>query len=43
MLFRSLTGDKSVYAVAVGGLYKLDSKDAPLSGFTTDQLWTKAP
>lgn len=38
-----LTGDKSVYAIADGGLYKLDSKDAPLSGFTGDQLWTKAP
>ena len=38
-----LTADKSVYAVADGGLYKLASKDAPLSGFTADQLWTKAP
>ena len=38
-----LTEDKSVYAVADGGLYKLESKDAPLSGFTADQLWTKAP
>ena len=38
-----LTGDKSVFAVADGGLYKMASKDAPLSGFTADQLWTKAP
>ena len=38
-----LTEDKSVYAVADGGLYKMESKDAPLSGFTADQLWTKAP
>lgn len=38
-----LTGDKSVFAVADGGLYKLASKDAPLTGFTADQLWTKAP
>lgn len=38
-----LTEDKSVYAVADGGLYKLESKDAPLTGFTADQLWTKAP
>lgn len=38
-----LTGDKSIYAVADGGLYKMANKDAPLSGFTADQLWTKAP
>ena len=38
-----LTGDKSVFAVADGGLYKMESKDAPLTGFTADQLWTKAP
>ena len=38
-----LTGDKSVYAVADGGLYKMASKDAPLTGLTADQLWTKAP
>lgn len=38
-----LTADKSVYAVADGGLYKLAGKDAPMSGFTADQLWTKAP
>lgn len=38
-----LAGDKSVFAVADGGLYLLDSKDAPLTGFTADQLWIKAP
>ena len=38
-----LTADKSVWAVADGGLYKLASKDAPMSGFTADQVWTKAP
>ena len=38
-----LTGDKAVFAVADGGLYKMASKDAPLSGFTADQLWSKAP
>ena len=38
-----LTGDKSVWAVADGGLYKMASKDASLSGFTADQLYTKAP
>jgi hypothetical protein len=38
-----LTGDKSVFAVADGGLYKMASKEAPLAGFTADQLWTKAP
>lgn len=38
-----LTGDKSVFAVADGGLYKMASKEAPLADFTADQLWTKAP
>ena len=38
-----LTGDKSIWAVADGALYKMAGKDAPLSGFTADQLWTKAP
>ena len=38
-----LAEDKSVYAVADGGLYKMESKDAQLTGFTADQLWTKAP
>ena len=38
-----LTGDKSVFAVADGGLYLMADKDAPLSGFTADQLWIKAP
>ena len=38
-----LTADKSVWTVADGGLYKMASKDAPMSGFTADQVWTKAP
>ena len=38
-----LTGDKSVFAVADGGLYLMASKDAPLADFTADQLWIKAP
>ncbi|WP_309622287.1 hypothetical protein [Novosphingobium sp.] len=36
------SGDKSVWAVADGALYKLASKDAPLTGMTADQVWTKA-
>jgi hypothetical protein len=38
-----LSDDKSVFAVADGGLYKMASKDAPLADFTADQLWIKAP
>lgn len=38
-----LTADKSVWAVADGALYKLASKDAPLTGLTADQVWTKTP
>ena len=37
-----LTADKSVWAVADGALYKMASKDAPLTGMTADQVWTKA-
>ncbi|MBS0473695.1 MAG: hypothetical protein JSR28_00935 [Proteobacteria bacterium] len=36
------TGDKSVWAVADGALYKLAGKDAPLTGLTVDQVWAKA-
>ncbi|MDE2437247.1 MAG: hypothetical protein KGM49_13410 [Sphingomonadales bacterium] len=36
------TGDKSVWAVADGALYKLAGKDAPLTGLTADQIWAKA-
>ncbi len=36
-------GGKGVYAVADGAVYKLASKDAPRMGFTTDQMWTRAP
>jgi|GEM_PF-3105529 len=35
-------GGKAVYALADGGVYKLASNDAPRTGFTADQLWTKA-
>jgi hypothetical protein len=35
-------GGKAVYALADGGIYKLASNDAPRTGFTADQLWTKA-
>lgn len=38
-----LTADKSVWAVADGALYKLADKDAPLTGLTADQVWTRAP
>lgn len=37
-----LTADKSVWAVADDALYKLSGKDAPLTGLTADQVWTKA-
>lgn len=36
------SGDKSVWAVADGALYKLASKDAPLTGLTADQVWSKS-
>ena len=36
-------GGKGVFALADGGAYKLASNDAPRTGFTVDQLWTKAP
>lgn len=36
------SGDKSVWAVADGALYKLASKDAPMTGLTADQVWTKS-
>lgn len=35
-------GGKAIYAVADGAVYKLADKDAPLSGFTADQMWTRA-
>jgi hypothetical protein len=35
-------GGKGVFAIADGGVYKLASNDAPRTGFTADQLWTKA-
>jgi hypothetical protein len=36
-------GGKGVFAIADGGVYKLASNEAPRTGFTADQLWTKAP
>lgn len=36
------SGDKSVWAVADGALYKLASKDAALTGMTADQVWSKS-
>lgn len=36
-------GGKGVYAIGDGGVYKIASNDAPRTGFTADQLWTKAP
>ncbi len=36
-------GGKGVFAIADGGVYKLAGNDAPRTGFTADQLWTKAP
>lgn len=36
-------GGKGVFAIADGGVYKIASNDAPRTGFTADQLWTKAP
>jgi hypothetical protein len=35
-------GGKGVFAIADGGVYKLASNDAARTGFTADQLWTKA-
>ncbi len=35
-------GGKGVYAVADGAIYKLASKDAPRTGFTADQMWTRS-
>ena len=36
------SGDKSVWAVADGALYKLASKDAAMTGMTADQVWSKS-
>ncbi len=34
-------GGKGVYAIADGAIYKLATKDAPRTGFTADQMWTR--
>jgi hypothetical protein len=36
-------GGKGVYAIADGGVYKIASNDAPRTGLTAEQIWTKAP
>ncbi len=36
-------GGKAVFALADGGVYKLAGNDSARTGFTADQLWTKAP
>lgn len=35
-------GGKGVYAIADGAVYKIADKDAPRTGFTADQVWSRA-
>jgi len=35
-------GGKAIYAVADGAVYKLADKDAPVTGLTAEQMWTRA-
>ncbi len=35
-------GGKGVYAIADGAVYKIADKDAPRTGFTADQMWSRA-
>ena len=35
-------GGKGVYAIADGAIYKIADKDAPRTGFTADQMWSRA-
>jgi len=35
-------GGKAIYAVADGAVYKLADKDAPTTGLTAEQMWTRA-
>ncbi len=34
-------GGKATYAIADGAVYKIANKDAPRTGFTADQMWTR--
>jgi hypothetical protein len=35
-------GGKGTYAIADGAVYKIADKDAPRTGFTADQMWSRA-
>ncbi len=35
-------GGRGVFAIADGAVYKLAGKDAPRTGFTADQMWSRA-
>ena len=35
-------GGKGVYAIADGAIYKIADKDAPRTGFTANQMWSRA-
>ncbi len=35
-------GGKATYAIADGAVYKIADKDAPRTGFTAEQMWTRA-
>lgn len=35
-------GGKAIFAVADGAVYKLADKDAPVTGLTAEQMWTRA-
>ena len=41
-LLLDAAGGKAIYAVADGAVYKLADKDAPITGLTAEQLWTRA-
>ena len=36
-------GGRGVFAIADGAIYKIAGKDAPRTGFTADQMWTREP
>lgn len=35
-------GGRGVFAIADGAVYKIAGKDAPRTGFTADQMWSRA-
>ena len=35
-------GGRGVFAIADGAVYKIADKDAPRTGFTADQMWSRA-